>query len=193
MARHKVPTIYFRRRREGKTDYRKRLKLLLSGKQRLVVRLTSRNVRAQIISFTPTGDKVLVAAESKELEKHGWNFSKSNLPAAYLLGVLIGKKAMGKKVTEAILDKGISPTMKGSKMFAVLKGAVDAGLNVPYSENILPSDERVSGKHIADYAKALKGDKEAFQKEFSAYLKKNVNPEDIEANFSKTKETLLKV
>ncbi|MBU0461233.1 MAG: 50S ribosomal protein L18, partial [Nanoarchaeota archaeon] len=63
---------------------------------------------------------------------------------------------------------------------------------IPYSKEILPSDARISGKHISDYAKSIKGDKAAYQKAFGAYLKSNVNPEDIEDNFKKTKEAIMK-
>ena len=191
MARKQVPTIYFRRKREGRTDYKKRLKLLHAGKPRLVVRLSSKNVRAQIIQFQSEGDKILASAESKELQKQGWKYSRSNMPAAYLLGLLIGKKALENNVKEAILDKGLKGTIKGSKIFAVLKGAVDAGLNVPHSESILPIEDRLSGKHVAEYAKVLKGDKEAYEKAFGACLKNGANPEDIESSFNKIKESIL--
>lgn len=192
MARTKVMTVNFRRRRERKTDYRQRLQLLKSGKPRLVIRMTLKNVRAQIIEFKPTGDRVILSAESRELQKHGWKYSGSNIPAAYLVGLMIGKKASDKKIGEVVLDIGLKSVMKGSKLFAALKGAVDAGLNVPHSPEILPDDERVSGKHIVEYAKTMKGDKESLEKRFGKYIKNGVNPEDMEAQFNKVKETILK-
>jgi len=45
--------------------------------------------------------------------------------------------------------------VKGSRVFAALKGAVDAGLKVPHSESILPDESRIKGEHIAAYAKSL--------------------------------------
>jgi len=42
---------------------------------------------------------------------------------------------------------------KGSRIFACLKGVVDAGISIPFSEDILPSKERISGQHIAQYRK----------------------------------------
>ena len=69
-ARYVVP---HKRRREGKTDYRKRLKLLKSKKPRLVVRKSLKHVRAQIIKYSPKGDETLVSATSEELKKFGIN------------------------------------------------------------------------------------------------------------------------
>ncbi|MCK4555844.1 MAG: 50S ribosomal protein L18, partial [Candidatus Aenigmarchaeota archaeon] len=63
----------FRRRKEGKTDYKKRLKLLSSGKPRLVVRVTGRNVIVQIIEYVLEGDKTQVSAVSSELKGFGWS------------------------------------------------------------------------------------------------------------------------
>ena len=40
-----------RRRREGKTDYRKRLRLLRSGKVRMVVRKSLKNTQIQLIEY----------------------------------------------------------------------------------------------------------------------------------------------
>lgn len=144
--RYKMP---FKRRREGKTDYQKRLQLLKSGKPRLVVRKSLNYVTAQLTEFNGKGDKILVAATSKELRKLGWNFACDNLPAAYLTGLLIGKKSLDKKITDVILDSGLYASVKESRIYAVVKGAKDAGLNVPADEEILPSEERIKGEHIA--------------------------------------------
>ena len=144
---YKMP---FRRRREGKTDYKKRLKLLLSKKPRLVVRRSLKYIIAQIIEFDPKGDKTLVAASSKELKKLGWNFACDNLPAAYLTGLLIAKKAKG-KVKEAILDTGLYRSIKGNRIYAVVKGAIDGGLNVPVDEQMFPNEDRIRGKHIQKF------------------------------------------
>lgn len=144
--RYKMP---FKRRKEGKTDYQKRLRLLKSGKPRLVVRRSLKYITAQITEFDKRGDKVLLSATSKELKKLGWNFACDSLPAAYLTGLLIGKKSLDKKINDVVLNSGLYPSVKGSRIYAVVKGVKDAGLNVPVDENILPSDERIKGEHIA--------------------------------------------
>lgn len=144
--RYKMP---FKRRRLGKTNYRKRLKLLLSNKPRLVVRKSLKYITAQIIQFDKKGDKTLVSASSKDLKKLDWKFACDNLPAAYLTGLLIGKKALSKEISQAVLDSGLYPSTKGSRVYAVVKGALDAGLKVPVGEDMLPTQERISGMHIA--------------------------------------------
>jgi large subunit ribosomal protein L18 len=89
MKRHTIYTIPYRRARLGKTNYRLRLKLLLSQKPRLVARLSSKNAMAQLITFEPAGDKVVATANSNQLAKLGWKGNKGNLSAAYLVGMLL--------------------------------------------------------------------------------------------------------
>ena len=120
MATKKPKTVQYRRKREGKTNYGKRLKTLLSKKSRLVVRLTNQKVIGQIINFTAQGDKVSVALDSYSLKKLGWNYSGKNLSAAYLTGLSLGKKALSSGFKEVILDTGlVSPLVKG-KIYAFL-------------------------------------------------------------------------
>ena len=82
-----------RRRRENKTNFRKRLKLLISRKPRLVVRRSLNNIRVQVEDYTPKGDATRAFAVSSELRKAGWKYSTDNLPAAYLTGLLCGVRA----------------------------------------------------------------------------------------------------
>ncbi len=154
----------FKRRRLGKTDYKKRLKLLLSGKPRLVVRRSLKYISAQVIQFSSEGDKTIVSAISKELKKLGWKFACDNLPAAYLTGLLIGKRALEKDIKEAILDMGLYRSTKGNRIYAVVKGAMDAGLKIPCNEKMLPSAERIKGLHIASYNEKFKSIVDEFEK-----------------------------
>jgi len=149
----KRKVILFRRKREGKTNYKKRIAFLTSEKPRLVIRKSLKSFIAQIIIYEPKGDRVLTSACSAELKKLGWKFSGGNTSAAYLVGYLAGKKAKNAKITEAIADVGLYQPVKGSKLYAVLKGAVDSGLIVPHDESSIPKPERIKGKHIADYKK----------------------------------------
>ena len=141
----------FKRRKEGKTDYDQRLKLLKSGKPSLVVRKSSKYITAQIAEFGGKGDKILASSTSRELKKLGWDFACDNLPAAYLTGLLIGKKSSDKKINEAVLNSGLYPSVKGSRVYAVVKGAKDAGLNVPVDDEILPGEDRIKGEHIKKF------------------------------------------
>jgi len=154
----------FKRRRLGKTDYQKRLKLLLSKKPRLVVRKSLKYITAQVIEFDKVGDKTLVAASSKELGKHGWKFGFDNLPAAYLTGLLAGKKIAKAGIKEVVLDSGLYSSTKGNRIYAVVKGVIDSGIKVPISEEVLPTEERIKGTHIANYLDKFKNLPEEFEK-----------------------------
>jgi large subunit ribosomal protein L18 len=150
--RYRVP---FRRRREGRTDYRKRLALLKAGTVRAVVRKTVSNIVVQFVEFTPGGDRILASAFSKELERFSWRVGKGNLPAAYLTGYLAGKRALEAGVREAILDIGLHPPTKGGRVFAALKGILDAGIEVPHGGDVLPDEARIKGEHIAKEVSSL--------------------------------------
>ena len=165
-------TVQFRRKREGKTNYKKRLKLLLSGKPRLVIRAFLKNISAQIIEYAPKGDKVIASAAGKELEAIGWKLNKGNIPAAYLIGLLVGKKAVEKGVKEAILDAGLKNPTKGSRVYACLKGAIDSGLKVAHSEEIFPDESRIKGEHIAKYKKEFSEITKSFE-EIKNKIKEN--------------------
>jgi len=138
----------FRRRREGKTNYRKRLALLKSGKPRVIVRKSNKNIRVQFAIYDFNGDRITASAIGSDLRKYGWTYSLSNTPAAYLTGLLAGKRALKKGIKEGVLDIGLHTPRRGAKVFAALKGVVDAGIDVPYGEEILPSEDRIYGKHI---------------------------------------------
>lgn len=149
--RYKVP---FRRRREGRTNYYIRKKLLSSGETRAVVRRSQKNVSVQFVDFTMEGDVVTACATSKELRGMGWDLSCSSIPAAYLTGYLAGKRAVKEGVEYAVFDIGMQVPKPGGVLFAVLSGMVDAGLEIPFGEGVLPSEERILGKHIDDSVEA---------------------------------------
>jgi len=145
--RYKVP---FRRRREGRTDYRHRAALLRSGVPRAVVRRSNRGMSIQFIEYRDGADFVVASAVSKELAKLGWTLPGKNSPGAYLTGLLAGTRAKEKGVEEAVLDIGLREPTKGSLMFAALKGLLDAGINIPHGDKMLPPDDRVAGKHLRE-------------------------------------------
>ncbi len=151
MRRHgphyRVP---LRRRREGRTDYRRRLRLLRGGQPRAVVRKTNTGVVVQLAQFTETGDRVLASAVTRELRELGWTGATGNVPAAYLTGLLAGRRAVGGGITNAVLDLGRQVPTKGGRVFAVLKGLVDAGLEIPHDAEVLPREDRIRGAHIGD-------------------------------------------
>ncbi len=182
----------FRRRREGRTDYKLRLGLIRSGKRRAVVRCSNMYVQVQIVESRSSGDFVSVAASSRELLKLGWKGGRGNLPSAYLTGLLAGRRAMAKGVGEAVLDVGLRRSTKGSRVYAALKGMADSGLVVPHSEEILPPIGRLTGSHISEYAKGLLSESsDAYKKRFSRYLGSGLKPEDLPGHFEQVKAQLM--
>jgi len=138
-----------RRHRKGRTDYRKRLKLLRSKKARIVVRPSLKAIRVQFIEYSPEGDKIIASAISNELVKdYAWKYSIASTPAAYLTGILAGKRAKDKGVEEGILDIGRRPPTPGSKLFASAKGVVETGIACPFDESMVPSEDRLMGAHL---------------------------------------------
>ena len=150
--RYKVP---FRRRREGRTDYRRRSRLLRGGVPRAVVRKSNKHTRVQFVDYKATGDAILASAVSTELEEFGWTGSGKSTPGAYLTGLLAGKRAKEKGVEEAVLDIGLREPTKGAVVFAALKGIIDAGIEVPHSDKMLPADDRINGKHMREGTAAM--------------------------------------
>src|SRR3989344_8745688 len=179
-----------RRRASGKTDYRKRLNLLKGGVVRLVIRKSSRSITCQAIAYSAEGDMVLASAHSNELIKLGWKLDKKNTMSAYLVGFLLGKKALKKGVKEAVVDLGVYESTKGARVYAAAKGAADAGLNIPLGRDIVPSEDRIRGKHIEEYAQKLKKDKALLEKLFSQYIRAGVDPAHVSAYFDEMKKKI---
>ncbi len=145
-------TVPMRRRREARTDYHQRLRLLKSGKPRLVARTSNKHVRAQLVVTGPQGDRTVASAHSGDLREHGWEAPTGNMPAAYLTGLLAGLRALEAGLDEAVLDIGLNSPTPGSKVFAVQEGAIDAGLEIPHNDDVLADWSRTRGEHIAEYA-----------------------------------------
>lgn len=154
---------------------------------RMVVRKSLKNVVAQIIEYHPEGDRVIASASSKELQKKGWKLHGGNLVSGYLVGYLLGTKLKAKK---AILDIGLQTCVNGCCIYAVLKGAVDAGMKIAYSEDVLPKEDRINGKHISEYAKKIKEDEKAFEKQFSKLIKQGIDPLKMDSYFDEMKKKL---
>jgi len=145
-------TVPMRRRREARTDYHQRLRLLKSGKPRLVARTSNTQVRAQLVETGPQGDTTIASARSTDLTEYGWEAPTGNMPAAYLTGLLVGLRAVKAGREEAVLDIGLHSPTPGNKVFAVQEGAIDAGLEIPHNDAVLADWSRTRGEHIAAYA-----------------------------------------
>lgn len=184
MAKGASYHVQFRRRREGKTNFHRRKRLLRSRKNRLVVRRSNKHERVSIIQAKVIGDVTLVDASSQHLKKYGWKGATGNVPSAYLTGYLAGKYAKAVGVKDAILDIGINTCRKDTRISAMLAGVIHAGLKVPHDKAIFPSEDRYTGKIIADFAVALKKKSAAkYDKQFSGYKKTTAKPESLPTYF----------
>lgn len=181
-------TVQYRRKREGKTNYKNRLNLLVSRKNRVVVRKSLSGVQVQIVEYLPDGDHVLLSVHSRDLKKYGLTRINGNIAVAYLTGLLCGKKAKDKKVTSGILDLGLQRAHPKGKLFAVAKGLIDAGFELPVDEKALPSDDDVSGKKIEEFASNLGDNAKTV---FSGYEKAKVSVSTISKTYTDIKSKIL--
>jgi len=105
----------------------------------------------QVIESKHAQDRVLCSVNTKELLKHGWPESKKgslkSVSAAYLGGLLLGKKCKELK-GRIILDSGLIPSTKGSRIYAGVKGLADSGIDINYNKKVLPAEDRIKGEHI---------------------------------------------
>jgi len=105
--------VKFRRRREGKTDYQARRRLIQqdknkydSKKYRLCVRRTNSRIIVQIIYATIQGDRVLCQADSNELKSYGLEAGLTNYAASYTTGLLLARRLL-KQLGMDNLYKGV--------------------------------------------------------------------------------------
>lgn len=173
-----------KRRRQGKTDYYARRRLVMqrknkydSKKYRFVVRRTCTKFIAQIIFSTMTGDKVLCAAESTELKTMGLTAGLTNYAAAYATGLLLARRLLkqvgladmykgnakvdgelynvdtdiqDKRPFKALMDVGIQRTTTGARIFGVMKGACDGGINIPHNTKRFPGYKKAKTEIITN-------------------------------------------
>ena len=148
-----------RRRREGRTDYKLRTGLMKSGLPRLVVRRTNKYFIIQAVESSEAQDKVVATVSSKNLLKNGWDEKKGgslkSIPAGYLTGLLFAKQLKGQVAGKFIIDLGMARTISGSRVFSVVAGLVEGGLDVSADEKVFPSVERLNGEHLAEGMKDM--------------------------------------
>ena len=135
-----------KRIRNEKTNYKKRKIMLMSKRDFISVNVTNENTQVQILKPEISGDKVVASSHSRFLIKEGWKGSRKNIPAAYLTGYSVGKKALAKGVNNAIVYSGTRKYTQ--RMAAAVKGIVDAGIKVPSDEETFPPEERINGDHL---------------------------------------------
>lgn len=200
----------------------------LMPKYRLVARITNSKVIAQIAYSTYAGDRVLCQADSRELSKFGLTTGFTSFSAAYATGLLLARRCLtdlkmgdaykGTKEINgqdydvaneenpdrrpfiAVLDIGLRRPTIGNRVFAVMKGACDGGINVPHSAkkfagfdkekqtfDPVAHKKRIFGGHIDEYMAELKDDSEALKKQFSKWSEslKKAGAQSVEDLFKK--------
>ena len=191
MVNKRITALKFKRRRKGLTDYRSRLALVKGGMLRVVVRKSNRGIIGQVAKYSEKGDIILKSADSKELlsDEYKWP-SKANRPTAYLVGLLLAKKAKDLSNEEFVLDIGISAPTPNSVAFSFAKGFKDGGMKLRSGIDI-PSNV-YDGTLIAEYAAMLKkDDPEGYKRQFGEYIKKGVAPEGLKAKFEEVKNKII--
>ena len=159
-----------KRRKENKTDYQKRMKLLKGGLPRIVFRKTNKYIISEYIISDETKDRIEIGLTSKALLKYGWpeksKGSLKSVPASYLTGFLIGKKIIKGKKETPIVDLGMTRNIHKSKAFAFLNGLADAGLKIKHDKKTFPEQERIKGKNLKeDFSKHFEAIKSRIEKE----------------------------
>merc|ERR1712072_139905 len=95
--------VKYKRRREGKTDYRARLRLVSQDKNkydtpkyRLVVRFSNKDITCQVTYATIAGDTVICCAYAHELKRYGLEVGLTHYSAAYCVGLLCARRLLKK-------------------------------------------------------------------------------------------------
>jgi len=154
----KMKKLSKRRRLEGKTNYLKRMRLLEGKKPRIAIRKSNRYITIQYIESRLAQDSVAVSVVSSDLLDYGWPEAKAgslkSLGAAYLSGLLFGKKLGSKK--DYVIDTGLIRSTKGSKVYAALKGISDAGLKIQMDKEVQPEEKRIKSDNLKDFFDKVK-------------------------------------
>jgi len=102
-AYYKRFQVKFKRRRQCKTDYYARQRLIVQDKNkyktpkyRFVVRFSNRDVICQIFAADLTHDRCMAVAYSHELKRYGVNLGLTNYAAAYCTGLLLARRVNAK-------------------------------------------------------------------------------------------------
>jgi large subunit ribosomal protein L5e len=95
--------VKFRRRRECRTDYYARTRLILQDKNkyktpkyRLVFRKTNRDLICQVVAADMDHDRIIESAYSHELPRYGVKVGLTNYAAAYCTGLLLARRINAK-------------------------------------------------------------------------------------------------
>jgi large subunit ribosomal protein L18 len=141
-----------RRRKENKTDYLKRLKLLKGETPRIVFRKTNKYIISEYTVSKEAQDRVVFGMDSRKLNEYGWPKNAQgglkSITAAYLTGYLTGKTIIKQKLDTPILDAGMNRMLHKNKIYAFLKGVIDSGIKINCAKEFFPEESRIKGDHL---------------------------------------------
>ena len=87
------------------------------------------------------------------------------------------------------MDTGLNYPQHKGRIYAFLKGALDAGISVPHGEtDLFPEEKKIEGQHVQEYGEKIKGNKDVYERQFAQYLKSNSAPENMAAAFMQVKQ-----
>lgn len=179
-----------RRTRQNRTNYRKRIAILVGRHSFVSITVSNQNIMAQVLKPQVMGDIVITAVSSKELLKYGWKGSMNSMPSCYLTGLLLGIRTLEKGMKNLVLYTGKKSFT--TRVASCLKGIIDAGVSIPVSEVSLPEIERLNGGHISRYAEVLKKDEQKYNSHFSSLLENGFLPENYPRYFEEVKTRIIK-
>eukprot|EP00703_Trepomonas_sp_PC1_P002786 JAP93820.1 Ribosomal protein L5 [Trepomonas sp. PC1] len=200
-------------------------------KYRFVVRKSNKRILCQVVASRIGGDHIMAVANSSELPEFGVKQGLTNYSAAYCTGLLCARRLLTKLGMEKIytgnkqvgkffenedneerrslrcfLDIGLARSSTGANVFGALKGAVDGGLNIPYSGDRLAAgyydkksgkyneaalSDRIYGKHVSEYMQVAKAeDEEWYKSQFGVYIKNGVNADQLKSIYEKAHEAI---
>ncbi|KAI2802909.1 ribosomal protein L5, partial [Blomia tropicalis] len=169
--------VKFKRRREGKTDYYARRRLVVQDKNkyntpkyRLIVRFTNKDIICQVAYAKIEGDQIVCAAYAHELPRYGVKVGFDQLRCSLLYRSFVGSSYGIYKGAEEVtgeqffsqdaddqpgafrcfLDVGLARTTTGARVFGAMKGASDGGLDIPHSTKRFPGYDGESKEFNAE-------------------------------------------
>jgi len=179
--------------------------------------MSKRNIICQFVQSRLQGDHILKAVYSKDLENLGIKGGKTSFSSSYIIGLLLAKNVLNQNFfletnierkprnPNAILDLGLKRVTTGNKVFSVMAGILDGGINIPHNQKRFPGFQpgekfdpsllngRIKGEHVSEYMQLLKEeDNEKYEKHFSKLIENKMDGTNYSRIFDKAYKKLEK-
>merc|ERR1711871_355348 len=204
--------VKYRRRREGKTDYYARKRLVAqdknkynSPKYRFVVRFSNKDITCQVMSSKIAGDVTHTAAYAHELERYGLPVGHTNYAAAYCTGLLCARRLLQKYGLDKTFEGNVEVDAEFDEWYIHNEededgpAAFHGGLEIPHSEKKFfgydpeskeydaeEHKERIFGGHVRDYMESMEqDDPDKYAAHFKRFIDAGIGPDDLEDLYGK--------